>query len=449
MIRIRLIKPRQIKRSKSLLSFLQNSLLGRIYKRYLKRYALVRAVVIWIRTTFLPIALLIYVRFKILQVKTLQFKTLPLIKLSECLPHRRVVFPGQLVKTPLPDVFPKKKNVVLKPKTEFAFPEIYIATVNNCIVNGASNFLNVEESIICHDLFRCSHDYTSEELNGRFIVNSRKSLITRTSNMEAQDTIQEGAVFTDAVSGNYAHFLTEVLPRIFVFSKEYPNTKITLIIDRNLHSNLMEALVLVVGGKVDIIGLEMGETLLVKSLHVVSTCGYIPFERRPKTNHFKDHSEGIFSPKALQLMRDCIKSKISISMVGAIRPKKIFIKRNSHYRNAKNTKDIEDMLIAEGFFVIEPEKLSFSEQVNLFSNAEVLVGVTGAAFASLIFCKPETKIIILISDYKNMIYGYWQSMASSVGNKVIYVIGECADTPTQLHSNFQVDLPDLLDAISS
>ena len=416
--------------------------MGRIYQRYLKRYSLVRTFVNWIWTTFLPIGLLVYGRFKILQYKSLSLK-----KLSEYLPDRRVVFPSQLVQTPLPDVFPKKKNIVLNPQTEFEFPEVYITTINNCTVTGASNFLNVDEGIICHDLFRCSHDYTSEELHGRFIINSRKSLITRTSKIKVEDEIYEGAVFTDAVSGNYAHFLTEVLPRIFIFSKEYPNTKISLIIDCDLHPNLMEALEMVVGENVDLIGLEMGEILLVKSLHIVSTCGYIPFQRRAKSKNLTDHSDGIFSPNVLCAMRDFIKSNIS-NAAGVVKHKKIFIKRNSDYRNANNAKDVEDMLIAEGFFVIEPEKFSFKEQINLFSNAEVLVGVTGAAFANLIFCKPETKIIILISDYKNMIYGYWQNMASAVGNKVTYVIGECDDISSQLHSNFQIDLPDLLDAIS-
>lgn len=447
MINIRQIKSPQTKSGISLLSFLQNSLLGRTYRRYLKRYALVHTFVVWIWRTFLPIGLLAFGRFKILH-----FKSLPLKKLSQYLTFRRVVFPSQLVKTPLIDVFPKKK-IILSPQAEFEFPEVYITIINNCIVTGGSNLLNVDESIICHDLFRSSHDYTSEELHGRFIINSRKSLITRVSKIKVEDEIQEGAVFTDAVSGNYAHFLTEVLPRIFVFSKEHPNTKISLIIDCDLHQNLMQALEMVVGEKVDLIGLEMGCSLHVKSLHVVSTCGYIPFERRAKTSRAKtnsltDHSDGIFSPNALLSMRDLLKSKISTSTIGVVRHKRIFIKRNSHYRNANNAKEIEDMLVSKGFFVIEPEKFSFKEQVNLFSNAEVLVGVTGAAFANLIFCKPETKIIILISDYKNMIYGYWQNMASAVGNKVIYVIGQCDAVSSQLHSNFQIDLSDLLDAIS-
>ena len=418
--------------------------MGRIYQRYLKRYSLVRTFVIWTWTTFLPIGLLIYGRFKFLQ-----YKSLPLKKLSEYLPHRRVVFPRQLVQTPLPDVFSKKKNV-LNSQTEFEFPEVYITTINNCIVTGASNFLDVDEGIICHDLFRCSHDYTSEELHGRFIINSRKSLITKTSKIKVENEIQDGAVFTDAVSGNYAHFLTEVLPRIFIFSKEYPNTKITLIIDCNLNPNLMEALEMVVGENVDLIGLEMGEILLVKSLQVVSACGYVPFERRPHTNHFSDHSHGIFSPSALLGMRDLIKSKVatlSFNTEANVTHKKIWIKRNSTYRNVSNADEIQSALITQGFMVIEPEKLSLAEQVTIFSNADVIVGATGAAFANLIFCKPETKIIILISELKDTSYGYWQNMACTVDNRVTYVLGVTQNSRDNIHADFSVDLNDLMASI--
>lgn len=444
MIKVRRINAPQAKGldDVSILKSVKSSLLGNMYVCYFRRFRFVRTLVLWIWTRTLPTILLTYAKYNSLQSKRFSLK-----KLSEYSSNRQVFFPSQSVQTPMPNVFPREKNGILKLQTKYEFPEIFITTIENGTVTGASNFLNVDGAIICHDLFRCSHDYTSEELHGRFIIHSKNSLITRLTSINTDVVIENGVMFIDAVSGNYAHFLTEVLPRIFVFSSAHPNTEASFIIDNDLHPNLMQALELVVGKSVDFIGLEMGEPLLVKSLQVVSHCGYIPFERRSKSKHLTDHSDGIFSPSVLGAMRDFIISKISY-MFEKENHKKIFIKRNSSYRNVSNSKEIEDILVANGFFVVEPEKLSFIEQVDLFSNAEVVVGATGAAFANLIFCKPETKIIILISDYKNMIYGYWNNMASAVGNKVTYVIGECDDGFSQLHSNFQLGIPDLLDAIS-
>ena len=41
--------------------------------------------------------------------------------------------------------------------------------------------------------------------------------------------------------------------------------------------------------------------------------------------------------------------------------------------------------------------IKFIDQVNLFYNAEIIVGLHGGGFANLAFCKPGTKIIELKS----------------------------------------------------
>ena len=39
----------------------------------------------------------------------------------------------------------------------------------------------------------------------------------------------------------------------------------------------------------------------------------------------------------------------------------------------------------------------FSDQVKIFSNAEIVIGLHGAAFANLCFCKPGTKVFELVT----------------------------------------------------
>ena len=45
------------------------------------------------------------------------------------------------------------------------------------------------------------------------------------------------------------------------------------------------------------------------------------------------------------------------------------------------------------------QEIKFSEQVDLFFNAECIVGLHGGGFANLVFCKPDTKIIELRSTH--------------------------------------------------
>lgn len=426
------------------LSYFQRSFFGKLYKKYLREIPFVRGSTLWAWKRLFPFGMKLYSK-----LRSEKFSHTPLIKFSQYVVDPKILYSKKVVVTPMPDVFPKYlRHHLLQPHKEYDFPEIVSGIVENAIVTGASNLIDVNDYVVCHDLINFNLDYTSEELHGRFIIDIEKSIVTKFLFPSAELEIENGVIFTDAVSRNYAHFLTEVLPKIFLFSANKENNASSLIIDAGLHQNLVEAIEIVAGVDVDLIGLDIGESVQVKSLHVLSPVGYVPFEKRPGKEALPGHSHGIFSSFALLSMRDHITAKISDL---ATRPKKlkIFIRRNSEYRNVSNAAEIEKLLVARGFFVIEPEKLSFLEQVEFFANAEVIVGATGAALANLIFCAATTRIVILIARYKHNSYFYWQNMASACGNRVTYVLGESESGPAKtIHSNFYVSPKFLLEALN-
>jgi capsular polysaccharide biosynthesis protein len=57
--------------------------------------------------------------------------------------------------------------------------------------------------------------------------------------------------------------------------------------------------------------------------------------------------------------------------------------------------EIKNSLSKKGFSIIRLSDLSFTDQVNLFNNASKIVGLHGAGFANLTFCKPNTTVIEL------------------------------------------------------
>ena len=79
--------------------------------------------------------------------------------------------------------------------------------------------------------------------------------------------------------------------------------------------------------------------------------------------------------------------------------KKIYIDRNnSNYnrsirRKIINEEEVKSFLFENGFHPINPEFLSLRDQVNLFSNADFIIGLHGAAFANIVFSKKNTKIL--------------------------------------------------------
>ena len=80
-------------------------------------------------------------------------------------------------------------------------------------------------------------------------------------------------------------------------------------------------------------------------------------------------------------------------------PKKIFIDRSdskaslSQFRLLVNEDEVKSYLEKKDFTSVKLNDLDFLEQVHLFNNADCIVGLHGAGFANLAFCKKNTKVI--------------------------------------------------------
>ena len=111
--------------------------------------------------------------------------------------------------------------------------------------------------------------------------------------------------------------------------------------------------------------------------------------------------------------------------------KAIFLRRNSEYRKVVNADEVEKLFLSQGYVVIEPEKLTFLQQVELFNNAKSIVSSSGAALANMIFSPPGTKVSILISKHPDTIYWYWQDIACAYWKSCSYALGKIKRQPDQ------------------
>ena len=85
-------------------------------------------------------------------------------------------------------------------------------------------------------------------------------------------------------------------------------------------------------------------------------------------------------------------------------PKKIFIDSSDSSQRIKklrllvNEYQVRSFLINKGFESIILGNLHFRDQIKIFNNAEIIIGLHGAGFANMCFCKPGTKIIEIKSN---------------------------------------------------
>ena len=135
---------------------------------------------------------------------------------------------------------------------------------------------------------------------------------------------------------------------------------------------------------------------------------------------------------------------------------KIYIDRGDTISNhlpqrfISNEDEIKKYLLKNNFIFVKLHETEFREQINLFHNAECIVGLHGAGFVNVVFCKPGTKIIELRSlntgdTVKNLSKKNDLNYSSiDVESKEIYKF----DYPTE-HGSIQIPISSLIKTLEN
>jgi len=370
-------------------------------------------------------------------------KWVPLESLKEYSAKNRIVkivVCNQLtVSTPKPKTLPAGGGGMLtQSKENYSSNSIYIAKIDNALIHSGSNIVFTRESAIYHDLINLENDLIPEEYSGLCEIDlSKKSLKWKMMGAGKILTIPIAASFTDHCSSNYAHWLTEVLPRIAVFCEQDQFQHIPLIVDYLPHPNLVESLAAVSKGR-KIYFAAKNKHFLVRSLYLTSVSGYVPFGRRNQSN--SSLNGGSFNPYAFTLLRTVLSDEAA-KLPKVNYPKKLYVRRKRRCnKRIKNGAELESALHEKGFVTVVTEDLNFLQQVILFSNAERVVCSSGSALSNLIFTDSKCDIRVPIIKHCSANYSYWNNMACACGNSVSYIFGDEDLTSLDVHSNFSFDI---------
>lgn len=360
----------------------------------------------------------------------------------------KIIADIEFVKVERPQIFSRdgdvSRQIISEDDYAYSFPQICLYSFNNAHVFSRSNMIFYKDKCIHHNLYQALSDYTSEEMHGHIKKDFHLRRVKRVFYVENEIKIEKAATFLDACAFNYAHWMTEVLPRISLFCSLQEYKDVPIILDAGLHVNILESLTYFIDQKREVFIISDRQSVLVGKLFAVSSAGYVPFQ--PRNFDEKPKNQGQFSKAAVGLIRASVHRQTALTLQ-TVKYRKIFLKRASNYRSLKNSKEIEEFLISLGFLSIDPAKLTFQEQFSLFSQADEVVGAIGAAFSNIIFCKPSCKIWVLLAENPQMLYWYWQAVANTASANVKYVIGVPDDRST-VHSDFCIDLDVLRNSLN-
>ena len=431
-----------------LVSIWRNSSLRKLYRKRLRKYTVVQTFAEYFGQNIFPIFYNKYIKLiilRLLNAKETRWRTI--IKLCEFVEQKNLktykLEDEIVIEPPKPIVFPcSDQNYFISSSNHTKFPEVYVAILKNGTIYGDTNFVFVEEGVICHDLYDFKKDYTSDELHCRAVINPNRNYIRWLVHDEKPDRISVAAAFVDACAHNYAHWLSEVLPRVVSFCSDHRFKDVPIVVNDGLHKNIMESLLIAAGSDREILLLPGRKALCCDKLYVISTTGYVPFDWRERK--IPNPSHGIFNTNAFNKLRSHYIGTTYISK-NRVLADKIFISRNSGTRRCTNNDEIEKQLLKHGYMTVYPEKLSFLEQVEMFKNAKKIVATTGAGLANAIFCTPGVSLGILMARHERMIYRYWMNMLAFSHYRIFYILGDITEKKALgIHGDFSVNQNDFM-----
>ena len=276
-----------------------------------------------------------------------------------------------------------------KVQVDKIFYEIYCCKKSSLYTDTIHDTAIIKDNkIIDGPSFQLRNNFNSDCLNNSVLKKGTPRLKKRV----------KGKVLSLLTGGggnsNYWHWLFDVLPRIEIFKKKENNlNNIDFFLFPNLDLNFQKE-------SLELLQIDRKKRLSSKDYrHLFADQITITSHPYNILNDPNLDSLNIPSWICEYLRTNFLKKALQNSKL-KVYPEKIYINRKdtTSLRYIINLKEVENILEKEGFSSLTLANYSFSDQISLFHNAKKIIGLHGAGFANLIFCKQNTKVIELKSN---------------------------------------------------
>lgn len=175
----------------------------------------------------------------------------------------------------------------------------------------------------------------------------------------------------------YGHWILDFLPRAWLFTEAFGyGEKVDLVIPWDTPAFALQMLDLAFpmpNARV----VRYGLTELIRlETAIVPSALHEDYRFHPAMNRFVAHLQDVAGA-----LPPPVASKLFVSRASLVDSKR---PRNSRLANEA---ELRAVLEADGFLTVEPEKLSWSQQISLFSQARVIVGEGGSGLLNCLFSK--------------------------------------------------------------
>jgi len=357
------------------------------------------------------------------------------------------LYSEEAVSLTLPTVYPERlRDHLHQGSWPLRIPALYAFEVPDAVVMGRSDLVYSGGDCLHHGLYNFSRDHLMEEMHGFVSVNARRKAIVRFAGKRVSASIPEAISLVGSVTSNYVHWLTETAPKLALLVNRDILERAPLILDSGLHPNILESVRLLNLGGRPIIELGPSERLQVGKLVSVSPVAYVPFEFKKGIQMRMldiDPSFALYSPVALQSLREQLVRRVTGQSPDKIcGTRRLYLRRSARSRQMANATEVEALVANLGFEIVEPDGLSFRAQVELFSDAAVVLGQGGAAFGNVVFAPPGCHVVVLSTWSPYTIYYYFSNISSVLHQRCSLLLCEpVLDTEGPHRAHFGLHVP--------
>jgi|688.fasta_scaffold12241_6 hypothetical protein len=201
---------------------------------------------------------------------------------------------------------------------------------------------------------------------------------------------------------NYFHFIYDTLPYLISYNhikKHIPNIKLLV----NYPTNQTNKLYNFVTEFLELCDITINDLVFIKD--------GVQYKNVYISNSYTHDLDSNLPPRSeiYDFYRNIVKN--CLNTFSDDTPKKIYISRRTYLHNnfdnigtnyttrrtLSNETDLVNFLQTKGYVEVFTENMSTKDKLNLFYNAESIVGSIGGGLCNVLFSKPETNLICLVS----------------------------------------------------
>ncbi|CAH6920802.1 Capsular biosynthesis protein [Vibrio chagasii] len=334
-----------------------------------------------------------------------------------------------------------------RPSLKGILPDANIIRLSGVSVIGSTDAILSGEKMYHHELnlMEDCHDLKRPDiflrLNDEGIFNYQVSFSNKTLEIDglAISLLKEH-------STNYYHWMTEVIPKLVSIIDSIPNKdeKVVILIEEGVPKQSVTVIDILLS-EFENLEYELCEVKKGQLVHCENLIYCTPLWTSLDNTRYLPNPKKEFFVSSDCLKR--VKSKISKNIIlnsQNLPNKKIYLQReNSKLRKLSNVLDLEKLLYKKGFDFVDPGALDFWEQYDVFSQADTIIGASGAAFTNLLFMKPGSTAISLYPSAQSTNYYVFQPLADVSNVDLIHFLTTPDDNSNSVHGDAKVNVIEL------